>query len=162
MTRLHGKLARILGLSVLTLAIGCAPSRSAGIAERPKSAPPPARRGRVVHAWRDFLRYWDSLPAEERKAASRSEKSAEAYLQGGDGYVREYFAARGGGKEAIALGDFLALPAPLFEATRAALSDAAVQDRLARDADDLARRLARVGTPSDTTVIVLLAGDYLN
>jgi hypothetical protein len=167
MNRLPWKPSRWLGLAVFSLTLGCAASRGAADAPAPApaaaaSVPGASRPVKMVHAWRDFLSYWNSLPAAEKSAASRDEKAVEPYLSGGEGYVREYFAARGGGKESIALGDFLALPAPLFSTVEAALSDPANQSALEQGAQDLARRLARVGSPTDTLVIVFLVGDYAN
>src|SRR5206468_2611533 len=78
MIRLRWRPSRWLGLSILPLTLSCAPSR--GAAEAPATAPaavaakPAARPVRVIHAWRDFLSYWDSLPAEQKAAAERDEK----------------------------------------------------------------------------------------
>jgi hypothetical protein len=63
----------------------------------------------VVHAWKDFLTYWNGLSASQKSASPRSVHDAQKiYLDGDDGTVHRYFSTRGGGQELIALGDWLA------------------------------------------------------
>jgi hypothetical protein len=117
----------------------------------------------VRHAWREFLGYWNGLAPEQKAASPRSAETAQrAYLPAGEGEVREFFRTRGGGQELISLGDWLALPAPAYDAVAKALSDPARQQKLVSEADDLARRVARVGTATDTLVFVFLVGDFSN
>jgi hypothetical protein len=117
----------------------------------------------VVHAWKDFLTYWNGLSASQKSASPRSVRDAQKiYLDGDDGTVHRYFSTRGGGQELIALGDWLALPASAFDAVAAALSDPARQAKLEKDAQDLAARVGRVGAPTDTLEFVFLVGDFSN
>lgn len=120
---------------------------------------PGARPVRVVHAWRAFLSYWDALPAAEKKGA-RKAPTAEAKYLAAEPLVREYFRARGGGDEKISLGDWVAVPRAAFDSVRAALAAPATQRALETGAEDLARRLARVGRSTDSLVVVFLVGDY--
>ena len=117
----------------------------------------------VVHAWKDFLTYWNGLSASQKSATPRSVHDAQKiYLDGDDGTVHRYFSTRGGGQELIALGDWLALPASAFDAVAAALSDPARAAKLEKDALDLASRVGRVGAPTDTLEFVFLVGDFSN
>src|SRR5215510_11322812 len=53
----------------------------------------------VVHAWKDFLTYWNGLSASQKSASPRSVRDAQKlYLDGDDGAVHRYFATRGGGQ----------------------------------------------------------------
>lgn len=115
----------------------------------------------VVHAWRDFLTYWSALSSSQKSASPRSADDAQrAYLNGDHQMVRDYFQQRGGGQVLISLGDWLALPVSAFDEVAKALSDPAVQQKLANDANDLAKRMAHVGTPSDTLEFVFMVGDF--
>jgi len=117
----------------------------------------------VVHAWKDFLTYWNGLSASQKSASPRSVSDAQKiYLDGDDGTVHRYFGTRGGGQELIALGDWLALPASAFDAVAQALSDPARQAKIEKDAQDLATRVGRVGAPTDTVEFVFLVGDFSN
>jgi hypothetical protein len=117
----------------------------------------------VVHAWKDFLTYWNGLSAAQKSASPRSVHDAQKiYLDGDDGTVHRYFATRGGGQELIALGDWLALPVSAFDRVAAALSDPARQAKIEKDAMDLAARVGRVGAPTDTLEFVFLVGDFSN
>ena len=81
----------------------------------------------VVHAWKDFLTYWNGLSASQKSASPRSVRDAQKiYLDGDDGTVHRYFSTRGGGQELIALGDWLALPASAFDAVALPASPASM------------------------------------
>jgi hypothetical protein len=153
----------VLFAALLLANSACAAGSDAGHNAAAASTAKTARPVIVVHAWKDFLTYWNGLSASQKSASPRAVQDAQkVYLDGDDGTVHRYFATRGGGQELIALGDWLALPASAFDAVAAALSDPARQAKIEKDALDLVSREGRLGAPTDTLEFVFLVGDFSN